>query len=119
MRIVIALLAATAFAALAHDDGKAKAIIVTGLVVDTGCYLSHDSSGDQHRECATACARAGVPLAIREQKTSVLYLPVAVDHKNQNEKLMPFIEKRVTVSGTLMVKGGLKGIAIKTVKAAE
>ena len=47
-----------------------------------------------------------------------VYMPVAADHKNQNLKLMPFIEKKVKVTGTTVEKGGVNGIAIKTVEAA-
>jgi hypothetical protein len=96
-----------------------KTITLTGLVVDTGCYLSHDTKGEKHIKCATACAKAGVPLAILEEKTGTVYLPVAVDHKNPNDKLMTFIEKKVTVTGTLFEKGGVNGIGIKTVAGAE
>jgi len=32
---------------------------------------------------------------------------------------MPFIEKKVKVTGTAMEKGGLEGIVIKTVEAAQ
>ena len=111
------LLAAVAFAQHDHQ-AKGPAASVTGLVVDTGCYLSHDSKGAQHETCATACAKNGVPLAILDEATGTLYIPVASDHKNQNAKLMPFIEKKVKVTGVLMEKGGVKGIAIKTVEAA-
>jgi hypothetical protein len=38
---------------------------------------------------------------------------------NQNLKLIPYIEKKVKVSGTSPEKGDVKGIAIKTVEAAE
>jgi hypothetical protein len=103
----------------AHDAVKPKPITMTALVVDTGCYLSHDTKGEKHIKCATACAKAGVPLALLDEKTGTVYLPVAVDHKNQNDKLMPFLEKKVTVTGTLMEKGGVKGIALKTVAAAN
>ena len=91
---------------------------MTALVVDSGCYMSHDSKGDKHVTCATSCAKAGVPLALLDD-SGVLFIPVASDHKNQNEKLMPFIEKRVKVTGTVMEKGGVKGFAIKTVEAAK
>ena len=107
-------------AVLAHDPPKAaKSMTVTGPVVDTGCYLSHETKGGQHVTCATACAKAGVPLAIVDEKTGTVYLPVAADHKNQNTRLMPFIEKKVKATGTLVEKGGIKGIILKTVEAAE
>ena len=94
-----------------------KPITITGLVVDTGCYLSHDTKGPKHITCATTCAKNGVPLAILDEASGAVYLPVAVDHKNQNLKLMPFIERKVKASGTLVEKGGVKGIALKTVEA--
>ena len=59
------------------------------------------------------------PLALLDEASGTLYIPVATDHKNQNLKLMPFIEKKVKVTGTLVEKGGVKGFAIKTVEAAN
>ena len=85
--------------------------------MDTGCYVSHNSKGETHAKCAEACAKNFVPLAILDEH-GTLFMPIAVEHKNQNAKLMPFIEKRVKVSGTILEKGGLKGIAIKTVEPA-
>jgi hypothetical protein len=117
--IIFTLLAGTAFtmAQHAHDD-KGKEVTMTSLVVDTGCYMSHNSKGEKHTTCATTCAKAGVPLALLDEASGMLYIPVATDHKNQNEKLMPFIEKKVKVTGTVVEKGGVKGFAIKSVEAA-
>jgi hypothetical protein len=58
------------------------------------------------------------PLAILED-SGKLYIPVAADHKNQNLKLTPHIEKKVRITGTAVDKGGVPGIAIKTVEATE
>src|SRR5260370_36111043 len=103
---------------LAHEDHKGKPVTITGTVVDTGCYMSHDAIGEKHIECATACAKAGVPLAIVDGAGKI-YMPIAADHKSQNAKLMPFIEKKEKVTGTAMEKRGLEGIVIKTVEAAQ
>jgi hypothetical protein len=105
-------------ALFAHEPVKGKAIAVTGVVIETGCYFSHDGIGEKHLECATACAKAGVPLAILEDKTGFVYLPVAADHKNQNPRLMPFLERRVKVDGVLYQRGGMRGLVIKNVAAA-
>jgi len=102
----------------AHEEPKGKTITVTGQVIDTGCYLSHDSKGPDHAACAATCAKNGVPLAILDASGKI-YMPIAADHKNQNSKLMPFIEKKVKVSGIALDKGGVNGIAIKTIEAAE
>jgi|SRR5271168_3566262 len=102
----------------AHDEVKGKPISMTGTVVDTGCYMAHGAKGADHVACATKCAKNGVPLAIVDD-SGKLYMPIAAEHTNQNLKLMPFVEKKVKIDGTLIEKGGVSGIAIKTVVAAE
>ena len=52
-------------------------------------------------------------------RLSAASLPVSLDHKNPSPKLMEFIEKKVKVSGSVMEKAGLKGIAIEKVGAAR
>ena len=119
MKTSILIMAALGAATLlAHDEPKGKPVTVVGTVVDTGCYMSHDAIGEKHTACATTCAKLGIPLAIVDAQGK-LYLPVAADHKNQNTRLMPFIEKKVKVTGVELDKGGLAGIAIKTISAAE
>jgi predicted lipoprotein with Yx(FWY)xxD motif len=115
---LLATILTLAAIAVAHEEHNAKLTSISGMVIDTGCYMSHDSKGDAHAKCAAACAKNGVPLAILDEK-GTLYMPIAVEHKDQNAKLAPFIEKKVKVTGTLMEKGGLKGIAIKTVEPAQ
>lgn len=101
----------------AHGHGDAKTTQITGQVLDIACFVGHDSSGEKHAKCAEACARAGNPLAIFDGKQ--IYLSVSMNHKNPNEKLMAFIEKKVKVTGSLVEKAGLKGIMIDKVEAAE
>ncbi len=117
---ILMLITGAALALAQHDHGDhGKEITMTSLVIDTGCYIAHNSKGEKHESCARACAKAGVPLALLDEASGTIYIPVATDHKNQNEKLMPFIEKKVKVTGTMMEKGGVKGFSIKTVEAAK
>ena len=111
--------AAFAWQEHSHEHAAGKASQITGQVVDIACFVGHDSSGPKHAKCAEACARAGNPLAIYDETTKTLYLSVSSDHKNPNTKLMEFIEKKVKVTGTLMEKGGIKGIAITKVESAQ
>jgi len=115
---LIVLLAVLASLLTAHEKHAGKKAVILGQVVDTACYLGHDSKGEKHADCATTCAKEGIPLAILEAKTGIVYLPVALNHKNANPQLMPFIEKRVKVSGVVLVKGGLRSIIIDKVEAA-
>ena len=119
MKTTIAIsILALATLGLAHDEPKGKPVAITGTVVDTGCYMSHDAIGAKHTDCATMCAKNGVPLAIVDGAGKV-YMPVAADHKNQNAKLLPFVEKKVKVTGTVLEKGGLAGLTIKTIEPAQ
>jgi hypothetical protein len=118
MKLCLLVVGLTLSAAFAHEGHEGKAVTIVGTVVDTGCYLTHDAIGPKHVDCATACAKNGIPLAIVDAKGK-LYLPVGADHKNPNTALLPFIEKKVKVTGATHEKGGLNGIAIKTVQAAE
>ena len=105
--------------ALGHEPKAAKKTTVVGHVVGTACYMGHESKGEEHRECATNCAKAGIPLAILESGTGKLYLPLATDHHSAaNKQLMPYIEKDVRVNGTVVEKGGLTAIVIKKVESA-
>ena len=102
-----------------HSHGDGATTRVLGTVVDVACFVGHDSAGDQHAKCAEACARAGNPLAIYDASTKTLYVPVSMDHKNPNTKLLPFVEKKVAITGRVMEKAGLKGISVESVEPAQ
>ena len=109
---------AAAFAWQGHShSAPGKPVQITGQVVEVACFLGHNTTGADHAKCAETCARTGNPLAIFDGKQ--IYLPVSMDHKNPNEKLMTYIEKKVTVTGSVIDKAGLKGIAISKVEAAK
>lgn len=125
LMVAIVLLGITGAAAAfawqehSHEQQGGKAAQITGLVVDIACFVGHDSSGPKHAKCAEVCARAGNPLAIYDEATKTLYLPVSLDHRNPNTRLVEFIEKKVRVSGRVMEKAGLMGIAIEKVEAVK
>jgi hypothetical protein len=110
---------ALAAQAHSHSHGPGKPVTITGQVVDIACFVGHNSSGQKHAKCAEACARAGNPLAVLDPASGRLYLPISMNHKNPNEKLLPFIEKKVKVTGSMIEKAGLRGIAIDKVEPAE
>lgn len=101
------------------SQGSGKPATITGQVVDTACYLGHDTKGPGHAKCATLCAKAGIPLALLDSASGLLYLPVSLDHKNPNERLLPFVEKRVRVTGVVIEKGGMRGIVIREISEAK
>ncbi len=105
---------------LAHDTKTARKSTFVGHVVDLACYVGHSSIGDSHRECATSCAKAGVPLAILDQESGTLYLPLSKNHHSPaNAELMPFVERDVRVTGTVVEKEGMKTILLESIEASK
>ncbi len=112
-RITLAL----AFAAIAtFAAGAGRQVTITGEVVDTACWLGHGAKGADHIKCAATCARNGIPLAILDSAANQLYLPIATDHQNPNNRLMDYIESKVKVTGRLIEKSGVKGIVIEKIE---
>jgi hypothetical protein len=92
---------------------------VTGTVVDVSCKFGQGLSGPDHRKCAEVCADKGIPMAILADD-GTLYLPTsaAMPGDDQNPRLKPFAEQRVTVSGKVFDAGGAKAIQIASIKKA-
>ena len=101
----------------AHEVQKESNVTIQGHVIDIVCYTRHASVGEKHLKCATTCAEAGIPMGILEDGTGEIFMIFPPGHKNPNEKVMTFLEKDVTVTGTVHRKGGLKGITIAKIIA--
>lgn len=73
---------------------------------------------EDHHGCAVACAKGGIPLAILEDRTNNLY-HIANDGmpmKSTTEKLMPFLDQKVTIKGKLIERGGARLLVIKSIE---
>jgi hypothetical protein len=115
-----AVLACAALPLRAQAPAMAPAadVTITGQVIDLNCFTTHGAQGAAHKECAVACAKAGVPLAILGSDGTI-YLPVSGKPGDpQNAKLLDHAEGKVTVTGTPHFDHGLHTIEIKTVAAA-
>jgi hypothetical protein len=98
-------------------DGGGQETAITGQVVDLTCF-SHGHSGDTHKTCAEACAKAGVQLGVLGTD-GTLYLPISDKPADPtNSRLQRFAEQKVRVSGVHRVVNGLHTIELKSVTAA-
>ena len=122
------ILAATALLAiltlpLAAQQPKPAAnagndMTLTGQVIDVNCYTTMGASGAGHKQCAAACAKAGVALAILSSDGTI-YMPVSSKPADpQNSRLEPFAEEQVRVTGVHRMSHGMHTIEIKTIAAA-
>lgn len=91
---------------------------ITGQVIDVSCQAM-GVSGLSHKQCAQACAKAGVPLAILATDGNI-YIPVSSKPGDaQNSRLIALVESRVKVRGIHRLANGLHTIEIKSVVAAR
>jgi hypothetical protein len=92
---------------------------VSGWVLDSACAFTKSLSKPISRECALACAKKGSPLVIL-QDDGTIYWPISESMLavGQNERLMPFVGKRVTVRGKLFTRGGSHALIIEKIHEA-
>jgi len=101
---------------LAFAQPQGEEVTIKGEVVDLWCYLEGGDHGADHKACAIACAKAGNPIGILDEKGN-LYLAMGnEDHQPGKDVLLSKMADTVTVTGTLVKKGGLQAIYVKTVK---
>ncbi len=104
-------------AAPAASKGVTSGIkTIFGEVVDPACWIVNGAKGDQHKECAIACAKAGQVLAILEAKTNKLYL-IATENPGEdpNKGVIELVGSKVTVTGKFYTRGGVTAVKIASI----
>ena len=66
--LVMATAIVLAMSAQADQPSKHPSTVVTGELVDTGCYLGHSSKGLSHAECAAMCISEGMPMGCSRRR---------------------------------------------------
>ncbi len=92
---------------------------ITGQVVDPACYVSMGLQGESHKQCATACAKAGQAFGILDRKAGVLYQVIeGTPTTDPNKLLWDHVEQTVTVKGKVFEKDGMHAIVPEEVKGS-
>lgn len=104
----------TAATCLAQPKGET--VTVKGEAVDLWCYMEGGDRGPAKKDCATACAKAGNPIGILDAKGNIYVASGLEDHQPARELLLGKMSEQVTVTGTLVTKGGTKMLFIKSVQ---
>ncbi len=102
-------------------DAKGRKTVITGTVMDLYCHVTMDMGGSSHKSCAKQCADGGAPLAIKDDKTGTIYI-AAGHQKNMAfgpSGLEKYLEQRVSVSGTIYERDGLKMIVVDSATPAK
>lgn len=93
---------------------------IKGYVIDSACTFTKHLKKPISPDCAIACAKAGSDLVIQTE-AGTIYWPISGDTPatGQNDKLMSYAGKMVSVTGKVYTKGGSRAIVIDKVEAAE
>jgi len=95
------------------SEGKYRTIV--GEVMDPACFLEAGpkSIGVGHYQCAYDCARSGQTLAIYDRDEDRIYFIAGeLPGKNPNVPVLPYIHKKVDVTGTVYHRSDAWGIVI-------
>jgi hypothetical protein len=95
-------------------EEKAEPVTLKGTVVDMHCYVAHGIHGAKHTACSNASIARGVPAGFLAED-GTLY--VLFDEKpfSVKDKVADLADVPVTLTGTLVVRGGVKGLQIKSI----
>jgi hypothetical protein len=118
LRVAIALLIAAAVfigGRLMRAQEKAADVSLKGTVVDMHCYVTHGIRDAKHTACSNACIARGVPAGFLAED-GTLY--VLFDEKpfSVKEKVAGLADVPITLTGTPVTRGGIKGIQIKSIE---
>jgi hypothetical protein len=103
-------------ATFVNGQPKGERATIKGEVVDLWCYLEGGDRGPAKKQCATICAKAGNPIAVLDAKGDLYVTAGLKDHQPGQALLLDKMSEEVTVTGTLVKKGGLQMIYIDSVK---
>ena len=95
---------------------KGERVTVTGEVVEMWCYLEAGDRGAAKKACATACAKAGNPIALVDDKGQLFVLAGLKSHQPAQELLLGKMSERVTLTGTLVKNPNAQMLYIESVR---
>jgi hypothetical protein len=120
-RLAVAVLVLAGMMMLAPvANAQGKATTIKAYVIDSACAFIKNLKKPISEECAVACAKAGSPLVLITP-AGAIYWPISNETpaKGQNDKLLEYAGKQVSVTGKVFDKGGSHAIVIEKIAAAS
>ena len=117
----IALLILAALAAgnrFVGAEDRAADITLTGSVVDMHCYVTHGIKDAKHTACSNACIARGVPAGFLSDD-GTLYVLFGEKPFSVKDKVEGLADVPVRLTGTPVMRAGIKGIQIKTIERVK
>src|SRR5438093_11455100 len=96
---------------------KPQSTIITGEIVDMGCYVGHGAKGEKHKDCASKCIAGGMPMGLLTAKGELYLLTLNHDNPDPYNDCKSMAASMVHVTGTVMRRSGILAIDVSEVKA--
>jgi hypothetical protein len=93
-------------------------VTIVGYVRDSGCvHRFHEVVKPLPNGCVEACARGGSPLVLLTEDEHV-YHPISAEMPDVDvrPKLLPFLGKRVKISGHIYARGDSNAISLERIQ---
>jgi hypothetical protein len=115
-RITLLAFAAFALGSLRlRSEDKVADVSLHGTIVDTHCYVTHGVHDADHTACANACIARGVPAGFLADD-GTLYMLFGQKPFSVKDQVKDLADVPVQLTGTPVVRGGVKGIQIKSIE---
>ena len=96
-------------------EQSAADVTLKGTVVDMHCYVTHGIHDAAHTACSNACIARGVPAGLLADD-GTLYVLFEQKPFSVKERVAGLADVPVTVTGTPVVRSGVRGIQIKSIE---
>ena len=115
LSIALLILAALiAGSRLLGAEEKAAEVRLKGTVVDMHCYVTHGIHDADHTACANSCISRGLPAGFLADD-GTLYVLFGEKPQSVKEQVKDLADVPAIVTGTLVVRSGVKGIQMKSI----
>lgn len=117
MMFMAALLTLIIFTGAIQAYAAGEPVTIVGEVIDTYCYGLMAAKGPGHRECATECAKKGIPMGLLEDGTNKVYVLLPNKDKTSLPKaVLDKMAQKLTITGKAYVTGGSQFLTVESIK---
>lgn len=93
--------------------------MVIGEIVDLHCYMGDKAKGEEHRECAARCIKAGQPIGLVTRSGQLYLLIQDKAYVSSYDRLKEMASDEVRITGDICERGGVQAIIVRIVENAS
>ena len=93
-----------------HTSNGNKEVRITGEIIDIKCYVTGmmGGRGEEHKQCAIDCIKGGLPVGVIDEKGIIYTVVPSKGMRSANEKLGDLAAEKLTFTGKVKEKDGIR-----------